>query len=400
MPEVSDHNQRIQTLCLLVLTAIATGAALDFLSPVMVPFVLAFFLTVVLTPVVETFRRRLHLPFILAIVLTGVAGALLLSLLVSLVSSSVVQLQRNSDTYSAKFDSMRRELQSWEWVQDLGLDSMLGEPAPTDGTEAVPEGTGTVRLEEGEEADPFTDGQEAQPDPSLSEVVDEGYDAGVETDVSPKPRIFSGSVVKNVIVGTANSLIGVMSQAVLVLIFMLFMVTGRASSGTLGDVENRIRGYVMTKVIVSSITGILVWLILSVLNVEMALVFGVFAFLLNFVPSVGSIISTVLPLPIVLIGDYSLAVKVLAIALPGVAQFAVGNFVEPKMLGDSMDLHPVTILLALIFWGMVWGTVGALLATPITAVLRILLDKEPLTRPVAELMAGRIPGTTADPAPS
>jgi len=68
-----------------------------------------------------------------------------------------------------------------------------------------------------------------------------------------------------------------------------------------------------------------------------------------------------------------------------------------------MDLHPVTILLSLIFWGMIWGVVGALLATPMTAVIRILLEKGELTRPVAELMAGRTgsgDSTATEPAPA
>ena len=148
----------------------------------------------------------------------------------------------------------------------------------------------------------------------------------------------------------------------------------------------------MTKVVVSSVTGVLTWLTLMLLGVEMAVVFGLLAFLLNFIPSVGSIISTVLPLPVVIGGDYTLLVQVLAIALPGAVQFVVGNVLEPRMLGDSMSLHPVTILLALIFWGMIWGFAGTLLATPVTAIVRILLDKLPETRPLAELMAGRIPG--------
>jgi AI-2 transport protein TqsA len=101
-------------------------------------------------------------------------------------------------------------------------------------------------------------------------------------------------------------------------------------------------------------------------------------------------------------GEYSPTVQILAIALPGAIQFFVGNVMEPRMLGDSMDLHPVTILLSLIFWGMIWGVVGALLATPITAVIRILLEKGELTRPVAQLMAGRSGGgdsPAAEPAP-
>jgi AI-2 transport protein TqsA len=58
-------------------------------------------------------------------------------------------------------------------------------------------------------------------------------------------------------------------------------------------------------------------------------------------------------------------------------------------MGSSLDLHPVTILLALIFWGALWGFVGMLLAAPLTSVLRLLLEKLDVTRPVAELLAGR-----------
>ena len=65
-----------------------------------------------------------------------------------------------------------------------------------------------------------------------------------------------------------------------------------------------------------------------------------------------------------------------------------------------MDLHQVTILLSLIFWGMIWGVVGTLLATPITAVVRILLEKGEFTRPVAELMAGRTGAGQPEPAPA
>jgi AI-2 transport protein TqsA len=60
-------------------------------------------------------------------------------------------------------------------------------------------------------------------------------------------------------------------------------------------------------------------------------------------------------------------------------------------MGDSLDLHPITILLTLIFWGLVWGPVGMLLAAPITAVLKIVLERFDTTRPVAELLAGRLP---------
>ena len=84
---------------------------------------------------------------------------------------------------------------------------------------------------------------------------------------------------------------------------------------------------------------------------------------------------------------------VLAIVLPGTIQIVIGNMLEPKILGESLDLHPATVLMSLIFWGMLWGIVGALLAVPMTAVLKILLERLEPARPFAEIMAGRLPST-------
>jgi AI-2 transport protein TqsA len=167
--------------------------------------------------------------------------------------------------------------------------------------------------------------------------------------------------------------------------------------GVWGQVEARIKRYIVTKLVVSAATGLLVGIILTVLRIDLALVFGLFAFLLNFIPSVGSIISTLLPLPVVLMSpEISPLAAVLAIALPAAVQFAIGNVIEPKVMGGSLDLHPITILLALIVWGMLWGVVGMLLATPLTAVMKILFERMELTAPVAELLAGRLDALQSD----
>jgi AI-2 transport protein TqsA len=79
------------------------------------------------------------------------------------------------------------------------------------------------------------------------------------------------------------------------------------------------------------------------------------------------------------------------IAIPGMIQFLIGNFVEPKLLGQSLDLHPATILLSLMFWGLIWGATGMILAVPIMAVLRIALSRIENTKTIAELLSGRLP---------
>jgi AI-2 transport protein TqsA len=162
--------------------------------------------------------------------------------------------------------------------------------------------------------------------------------------------------------------------------------------------EARIRAYLVSMTLLSGVTGVLVGAVLSVLNVPAAVLFGLLTFMLNFIPNVGSFISILLPLPIVLLApDFSPAHKVLAVAIPTAIQFAIGNFIQPKIMGESMKLHPVVILMALIFWGMLWGIVGAFLAVPITSIIRIACDKHPLTKPIANLMAGRLDALREEP---
>jgi AI-2 transport protein TqsA len=88
--------------------------------------------------------------------------------------------------------------------------------------------------------------------------------------------------------------------------------------------------------------------------------------------------------------NFSIGIVIMVLLIPGTIQFTIGSIIEPKIMGDDLDLHPVVLLMALIFWGMIWGIVGMLLATPMTAMLKILLQRNEMTAPVADIMAGRL----------
>jgi AI-2 transport protein TqsA len=178
-----------------------------------------------------------------------------------------------------------------------------------------------------------------------------------------------------------------------VIIFVLFLLLGRnpytTHSQVYSDVVQKIRRYVGIKIVISAITGSLVWTTLTILGVKLAGVFGILAFLLNFIPSIGSIVVTFLPIPIAVVQFQSSPwMIVLVVAIPGAIQNILGNIIEPKLQGEGLNLHPVTILLALSFWGLLWGIVGMFLAAPITAAIRIVLMQFDMLRPVARLMAG------------
>ena len=154
----------------------------------------------------------------------------------------------------------------------------------------------------------------------------------------------------------------------------------------------RSRRYLVTKVSTSTVTGLLTGVILALFGLDLALVFGVLAFFLNFIPSVGSIIATLLPIPMAMVQFDSFWMIAGIVLVPGAVQMTIGSGIEPVLMGEGLELHPVTILLALVFWGLIWGVVGMFLAAPITAVLRIVLDRFEMTRPIAGLLAGRLPG--------
>lgn len=334
------QDRRIQTVCLLILSGVALGGALYWLRPVMIPFVLAVFFALGLSPLLELQMRYLRFPRPLAVIATLILSLLLFTLVAALVSASVRQLAANASAYQAKVTQLLTDLAAALPLARFGLrsDALL---AP------------------------------------LSEI----------------PVGTVGGLLR----GTTNAILDTLSQSLLVLIFVVYLLVGGGSgrlaapSGVWAEIETRIKRYLVTKALLSAATGTLVGGVLAVLGVDLALVFGLFAFLLNFIPSVGSVIATLLPLPVVIVSpDISPTVAILAIAIPGAIQFTIGNVVEPKMMGESLDLHPIVILMGLIFWGMLWGIVGMLLATPITAVMKILFEKLDYTRPLAGLLAGRL----------
>lgn len=338
-PPLPQLETRIQTVCLLLLAAIAGAGALYWLRPVLIPFVLAVFIALGLGQLLETLVTRLRVPRSLALPVAAGIGVLALLGVGAVVSASVSQLSESGPLYSEQLRGLLERI-----------------------TQLLPPEAGSL----------LTSGEGAQ---RLADIP--------------------VSSVGSLLASTTNAILGLLSQSLLVLVFVLFLVLGGTGaippSGTWAEIQTRVQAYLVTKLLVSAVTGVLVGALLATLGVPLALAFGLFAFLLNFIPSIGSVISTLLPLPVVIVSpEVSSGTAALAIVLPAVIQFGVGNFVEPKLMGDSLQLHPVAILISLIFWGMLWGIVGMLLAAPITAVLRILLEKFEGTRPLAELMAGRL----------
>jgi AI-2 transport protein TqsA len=215
------------------------------------------------------------------------------------------------------------------------------------------------------------------------------------------PQESAGRIVKAVV----NSVMSLLSNGLLVLIFVMFIMAGKRhpprAGSLISEIESRVRRYLLAKVLISAGTAVLVGLTLWLLHVPLALTFGMLAFLLNFIPSIGSVVATLLPLPVVVLNpELGITAKVMAILIPGAIQTAIGNFIEPRIMGQSLGLHPVVILLGLGLFGLLWGVIGMFLSTPIVAVVRIVLQRIGVTAPMGEWMAGRLNSAEESPPPA
>ena len=123
---------------------------------------------------------------------------------------------------------------------------------------------------------------------------------------------------------------------------------------------------------------------------ELAFIFGSLTFILNFIPYFGSVIAVLIPVPIAFLQFEDPTYLILIILLPAIVHIIIGNILEPKIFGEAFGIHPVTIILSLIFWGMIWGIAGMLLAAPLTAIIRILFGQFETTKPIALLLSGKI----------
>jgi AI-2 transport protein TqsA len=334
LSDQSAERNWLTTASLLAIATLAIGVVLFYARPVLIPFVLAAFISILVYPLLDFQVLKMHIPRPLASTVALCAGLLLLAALFFFLTKAVQSFVSTAGRYSEDFVTLAEtcfaKLQSW------GLEI------------------------------------------NQADIVD-----NIQTQIPRLAKTTFGTVVNFV------------SSAFLVLIFVIFMVIGRDPHVTALDVyaaiENEVRRYLAIKTVISTVTGLLVWAILSAINLELAGVFGMLAFLLNFIPSIGSIIATLLPLPVAVAQFENPWMIVLAIALPGAIQMTIGNIIEPKLMGTRMNLHPITVLMALSFWGLLWGAVGMLLAVPMTAILRIVLMQFETLKPVGLLLAGKLP---------
>jgi len=152
-------------------------------------------------------------------------------------------------------------------------------------------------------------------------------------------------------------------------------------------VNQAARTYVLVKTFTSIVTGILSYAVLYWIGIDFALFWGFLIFLLNYIPTFGSIIATAFPSLLALVQFDTLTPFFIVLFLVVGIQLLMGSFLEPRWMGDQLNISPLVVLLSLTLWGIIWGPVGMLLCVPITIIMIIIFSQFPSTRPIAVLLS-------------
>ncbi|MFP4644556.1 MAG: AI-2E family transporter [Spirochaetales bacterium] len=327
MQERSGVN--ITNSLLFVLVLVAAGAVLRLTASIFIPLVVAILLSFVLNPVVG-YLRRLGLPKGIAVMTVLVLLMGFSGLVGLLFYTSVQSLARQFPVYQARLSQLLND-----FIELTNL------PA---------------------------------------NIVEEFNIAG-----NLSSMIFSIS----------GNIAGFLGSLMMVIVFVLFILLEQpymhaklmsALNGPrtervariVSGISLQIGRYLSVKLVVSAMTALIVYISFSIIGVDFAFIWAILTFLFNFIPSIGSIAITALSSVFALlqfVPDWNLVFA--AFASMAVTQLLIGNVLDPKLQGDSLNLSPVIILFSLLLWGWIWGVIGMFLAVPLTVGIKIVFENVP-----------------------
>ena len=169
----------------------------------------------------------------------------------------------------------------------------------------------------------------------------------------------------------------------------LILLIDEKNQNRLNEFLNNVNTYFITKTFTSFATGLLIWIMLSFFNLEYALLFGIMAFLLNFIPSIGSIVAAIPALLMALL-QLNMIDTLLIMFWYLVINIVISNFIEPKIMGKNVGLSTFIIFISMIVWGWIFGPIGMFLAVPLTIIIKIGFDSSEKYRWISIFISDRI----------
>jgi predicted PurR-regulated permease PerM len=336
----TSRQQRITQTLLAIIAVILVGAVLKLTASVTLPLVFALFLTAIFWPLQRRFAERM--PRGAAVLLSLLAFLLVVTVFVGLLWLSVVVVAQGWQPYSEQFASYRQ--QAMNWLQSVGV------PLP---------------------------GGEGQ--------------AGA-------------GFAQSILTWASGRITGFLTAFVLVIAFLVFgLLEAPDFQAKLGSIvpaqrvgawfdavhaiTSDFQRYIAVRTLIGVITGALVSLFAWLIGLDFALIWGLTNFLLNYIPTLGSIVAVIPPVLFGLVQFESIPMALLVLLGVGGVQFVMGQYIDPLLQGKYLSLSPLVVLLSVTFWGWLWGIAGAFIGVPLTIGIVIACRHFERTRWIAILLS-------------
>ena len=358
-------NTRTSRTLLAVVATLLVFAALKATRPVSLPLFFGVVLLLFFRPLQRRLDRRL--PRWVGVIVITLLALFFLAFLGGLLAYSVNVVAPEVPSYADQLQSQLQNLQGR--LQERGISVSLPGVGGDGGAHLAPAGDVQGESQGGEGSSSGTAGSS-----------------------------FLGNALS--FLGSFTSGLSLTVLTLTVLIFLLIEVNGfreKVERRLESDASNRVldafermagkfERYFLVQAFTSVLTGLLTWLWCLVLGVPFAFVWGLVSFAFNFVPTVGSILAVVPP-TLFALAFSGVGTGLAVFAGLATIQLLLGNFVDPALQGGALQLSPVVVLLAVVFWGWLWGIGGAIIGVPLTVALVLLMQEFEATRPIAVFLS-------------
>ena len=355
MNDVRIRNRGARFL-MVAASLVIVVAGLREIKPIAVPLIIAGFLSVLSSPILVWLVEH-RIPKFIAVLMTVLSNIGVVVVILLLVGSSIRAFSDSLPNYQQRLEDRARA--TFDWFEGMGISTselnwLREEPL-------LP--------------DPNVDPEKLESD-------------GVTEEPAQAERLLNLSALVDLLGSTLRSLASLTAMTLLVflmMVFILFEASGfpRRLELSLGwkeedldrlrQAKREIQHYLAIKTAVSLATGILIYFWVLFAGVDFPLLWGLIAFLLNYIPSLGSILASI-PATVIAVLETGPAQALLVVLGYLVVNLVLGNFVEPHLMGRQFGISTLVVFLSLVFWGWVWGPVGMLLSVPLTMILKILLE--------------------------
>lgn len=346
---------------LIFICVVLAGTMLKVLEDFFKPVVLAVLLAAVFYPFVKRLNTKFKFPWFLGILIVYAFFSIVFILLGNILSSSLLSIINSYPKYEEKFRMIYRAMQqSFAENKDSGI---------------------------------------------LNFFFDVNQDQTLLQNLSAQLNIFG--LLKNFAVNFGGFLVSFMKSTFLVVLFSIFLLLemkftkkkiyaafSSENSTKIHDIMELIAKdtthYISIKFFISLLTGIFVFIFCLIAGLDFPLVWAFLAFILNFVPTFGSIISWAITTVFAFLQCYPHPFPVIFIAVSVLLMNVIlGNVIEPRIEGENLGISPFMILLSLSLWGWLWGFLGLIVAVPLMVIIKIFCENISVLHPIGILLDGK-----------